>query len=1074
MKHKLIVRLLVTAFLLLGYSIGALAQQNIKGKVTDAESNPLPGVSVYLKGTTIGVVTDNDGNYSLTNRTGSKTIVFSTLGMKECEEIIGNRAIINVVMEEDKNLLEETVVIGYQEVKRKDLMGAVTSVDSKTINSIPAPSFTEALSGKMAGVNVITTEGDPDATVQIKIRGTGSITQDASPLYIVDGFPVKDISDIAAQDIKSVDVLKDAFSTAIYGSRGAYGVVLITTKDSARGRISASYEGYGGIKVMANKDAYEMMTPYQYASSLYEYYMLEGKPESYNVRFGTFEDMQLYKHVNANDWKTRVFGRVGTTMNHNINISGSMGKSRWSASYTRMDEDAIMINSSYVRNNFSFRGYSNPVKNLSFNMSVRYSSVDIEGSGANSINDKGNTAGTGRLVHAMRYAPIPMDYLSVQDDFDVYSKEFGANPLREVQDNDRLRHRENWNVSGAMTWTIIPNLKLKVEGGVNSEESGMSAYFGLSSYFTREQAAILAPNTETQTEYRRGYRNANTLSYNFNNVFKNKRHKLDLLAGQELNYTKVHSTLVVAQGFPDYYDADMARRYMGTASLITSADDYYNENEVMLSFFGRGNYVYDNRYSVSAAFRADGSSKFSAGNYWGIFPSGAVSWTLSNERWLRRARQLNLLKLRYSVGVAGNNRIPAGQIRRRFTSDQTTRLEGMSNLVTPGTVLPNSELKWERTLSHNVGLDFAFFDQRLSGTMEAYHNTSKDLLINYPLSGVGYTSQYRNVAAVLNRGLELSLRGVIIEKKNFGLTVSGNIALNENKVTSLGGIDEIQTVSRIQATGIGWDFLVKEGRPLGEFYGYESDGWYTVDDFDMTVDSRTGLPIWTPKEGTLDASAVLGTSAFRPGSPKFKDKKKDGKIDSDDKVAIGCAMPKITGGFNIATQFYGFDLSAAFSYSLGGQLYNGDRVELTQKSMYRYKNLLASTAPGNAWTNIDWNTGEVITDPEYLKEVNKDAKTWSSATNANYFLSSEYIEDASFLRLNSLTLGYTIPLKITQWAHISNLRVYVTASNLFCLTKYSGFDPEVNCRRHNPLTPGIDYSAYPKSRAVVGGLSVTF
>ena len=1072
---KLFLKILLTT-LLMSLTNAAIGQNTtITGKVTDVDNNPLPGVSVYLKGTTSGTVTNNDGQFTITNRTGSQVLVFSFIGMKEREEVIGNRRTINVVMEDDQNILNETVVIGYQEVQRKDLMGAVTSVDSKAVNSLPSTSFTSALTGKMAGVNVVTTEGEPDADVQIKVRGTGSITQDASPLYIVDGFPVKDISDISAQDIKSVDVLKDAFSTAIYGSRGAYGVVLITTKDSARGRVSVTYDGYGGVKVMARPNTYTMMSPYQYAQSLYETFMLAGTPVSYEARFGSFDDIQLYKTLDANNWRERVFGRVGTTMNHNVNVSGRSDKTNWSASYTRMDEDAIMINSSYVRNNMNFRAWTNPVKNLSFNISVRYSSVDIDGAGANSINDKGNNAGTGRLIHALRYAPVPMDYLSDVENYDVYSIEFGANPVRDVQDNDRKRHRENWTASGAFTWTILPNLRLKIDGGVDSSEYTMSCFYGLSSYFTREKATIQgAPNTENSSEFRRGYRNVNTLSYNFGKIFKDKRHKLDLLAGEEYHFVKAHTTSIVAEGFPDYYNADLARRYQGTAELYASADDYYSENEVMLSFFGRSNYVYDNRYSLSAAFRADASSKFSRENRWGFFPSAAASWTISNERWLRRARQLDLLKIRYSVGLAGNNRIPAGQIHRRFKAVSDTRTFDMVNWVTPGTVLPNPDLKWEKTLSHNLGLDYALLKQRLSGSIEAYHNTSLDLLINYPISGVGYNSQYRNLGTVLNRGLEFSIRAVVVEKRTFGLTLSGNVALNQNRVLSLGELDEIRTESRVQATGIGWDFLVKKNRPLGEFYGYESDGWYGIDDFDFTLNNTSGLPEWHKKEETVDATGILGTNNFRPGAPKFKDQNNDGVIDSEDKVPLGSAMPKVTGGFNITMQFHGFDLTAAFSYSLGAKLYNGDRIDLTQKGQqYRYKNLLESSAPGNAWTNIDWSSGQVITDPELLAEVNQNAKTWNSLSG-NFFLSDEYIEDASFMRLNSLTLGYTVPIGLTQWVHISNLRLYVTASNIFCLTKYSGYDPEVNCRRYNPLTPGIDYSAYPKSRALVGGISVTF
>ena len=1068
-----LVKLLLSAVLVL-CGAEALAQ-TITGKVTDQDKAPLPGVSVYLKGTTNGVMTDASGNYTITNRTGSKTLVFSCVGLKEIEMAIGNRSTINVMMEEDQNILDETVVIGYQQVQRRDLMGAVSSADSKEVSSIPAPNFSSSLAGKLAGVEVKTVEGDPDADVQIRVRGTGSITQDASPLYIVDGFPVNSISDINAQDIKSVDVLKDAFSTAIYGSRGAYGVVLITTKEGSRGRVSVSYDGYGGIKKMANMDAYDLMTPYQFAQSVYENAILWNSLSAYTSRFGTFQDMELYKNIEGNDWRKRLFGRTGTTMNHFINVSGSSDKVRWSASYGRMDEDAIMVYSSFHRNNFSFRTNYNPVKKLAFNFALRYSSTTIEGSGANSVNDKGNNAGTGRMLQAMKYAPIPMNYLQDIEDYDIYSQEFGTNPLRDVVDNDNHRKRENWNFSGSMTWTIIPNLRLKIEGGIDNWQEIQERYYGLSAYFTRQKADIVnKPSTDNSTKYSRTYRNVNTLSYNFAEVFKNdKRHRLDFLLGQEFSYKTVRTETVVAQGFPEFYDAEMCRTHRSSASLISAAGNAYAENEVMLSFFARANYVFDNRYSISGALRADGSSKFAPGHQWGFFPSAAVSWIMSNEPWLKNVKNIDQIKFRYSFGAAGNNRIPSGQVFRLFSSGQDTRVYGMSNRIIAKSQMPNSELQWEKTLSHNIGVDMAFFKQRLSGTIELYHNTSKDLLINFPLSGVGYQTQYRNIGSVLNRGIEASIRAVLLEKKNVGITVSGNVAFNQNRVTDLGGIDEIQTEARIE-TSIGWDYMVKEGDPLGVIYGYQSDGWYLVDDFDMTINSNSGLPSWHLKEGVPDATSVIASGGMRPGSPKFIDQNGDGVIDSQDKVRIGSALPFLTGGFNLSAVVYGIDLNASFNFSMGGKVYNGDKLTITQRTRQgRYRNLMSICAPGTAWTNIDWNTGAVITDPDILTELNQDVKMFAP-TMDNLFLSDYYIEDASFLRFSSLTVGYTIPQSVTQWAHITKLRLYATASNLFCWTNYSGYDPEVDCRRSTPMTPGIDFSAYPKSIGVIAGINLSF
>ena len=1097
-KTSGLVKILLSAlFFLCGAEAFA---QTITGTVVDQDKNPLPGVSVFLKGTTNGVMTDMAGSYSIKNSSGAKTLVFSCLGLKEVEVAIAGRTTINVTMEEDVNLLDETVVIGYQQVQRRDLMGAVASTDNKDIKTIPAPNFSSALTGKLAGVEVKTTEGDPDADVQIRVRGTGSITQDASPLYIVDGFPVNSISDINAQDIKSVDVLKDAFSTAIYGSRGAYGVVLITTNQGARGKVSASYDGYGGIKTMANMDAYDLMTPYQFAQSVYENAMLWNTPTAYTDRFGTFQDMELYKTFEGNDWRKRLFGRTGTTMNHFVSVSGSSDKVRWSASFGRMDEDAIMIYSSYHRNNLSFRTYYNPVKNLEFNFQMRLSSTTIEGAGSNSVNDKGGS-GTGRLLGALKYSPIPMNYLQDIEDYDIYSADFGSNPVRNVIDNDNHRQRENLNIGGSVIWTIIPNMKLKVEGGLDNWQEIQERYYGLSSYYVREKATVKnQPCTDNKTSYSRTYRNVNTLSYNFGEVFTDKRHRLDFLAGQELSFKESRTETVIAEGFPAFYDADMARRYRGSASDITAATLAYAENEVLLSFFGRANYVFDTRYSISAAVRADGSSKFAPGHKWGYFPSAAVSWNISNEPWFKGVQNVDQLKLRYSFGAAGNNRIPSGSVFRQFTTAQETRIYNVNNRISAKTAMPNADLKWETTLSHNVGLDMAFFNQRLSGTVELYHNTNKDLLINFPLSGVGYASQYRNIGSVLNRGVELTLRGVILEKKNFGLTLSGNAAFNQNRVLSLGGLEQIENSSNI-INSLGWDFLVKEGHPLGEIYGYESDGWYLVDDFNMNINSNTGLPSWKLKEGVPDATNVIESNGVRPGSPKFKDQLTepvyktdasgniltdasgdpivdhyvgDGIIDSKDKVRLGSSLPYLTGGFNLSAYLYGFDLSASFNYSVGNCIYNGDKLSLTQRTRDgRYRRLLAICAPGTAWTNVDWSTGEVITDPDLLADMNKDCKMFAPTMN-KFFLSDYYVEDASFLRFNSLTVGYTIPQSITQQIHLTKLRVYATASNLFCLTKYTGYDPEVDCRRTTPLTPGIDYSAYPKSLSIIGGVNLSF
>jgi len=1043
--------------------------QTIRGTVSDSQKQPLQGVTVILKGTTSGTVTDAKGNYTINNKTGAKTLVFSCIGMKDEEVQISGKTTVNATLKEDISYLDEIVVIGYAEQQRKDLMGAVASVDSKTILSTPSNNFTESLSGKMAGVSVVTTEGEPDATIDIKVRGTGSITQDSSPLYIVDGFPVDNISDIAAQDIKSVDVLKDAFSTAIYGSRGAYGVILITTKDGARGRVSLDYDGYYGVRMMSNANAIQVANPYEFAKYSYEMAMLAGSDITYKNVLGNFQDMDLYKNFEGNNWVKRTFGNTGVTYNHSVRVSGSEGKTRWNASYTHYGEDAIMNGSQFKRNNFSFRGTSNPIKALSFSLSARYSNSVVNGTEVNALNDKG-TSTSGRLIHALRYSPIPLDYLEEIED-DEAQNSFGSNPEADVKDNDRKTTKENWNISGNAIWTIIPNLKLKVDGGMDSYSSNQYRFYGLTSYYTRSKATILnKPNTNEVTSLSKTFRNTNTLTYNFNEILK-REHKLDLLLGQEYIYKTGHKETTVAEGFPTFYDSDMARRYRGSAEAITSSQNFYSENEVMLSFFTRANYSYDNRYSISAAFRADGSSKFAASNRWGFFPSVAASWNIANEKWLKKAKNVNQLKIRYSFGAAGNNRIPTGSVRRAFTAWQTTWIQDATNIITPDSSMPNADLKWETTLSHNVGIDFSFFKTRLSGTIEAYNNTTNDLLIKFPITGSGYSSQYRNLGSVLNQGLELSLKGVVIEKRNIGLSLNGNVAYNRNKVLSLGGLEYIQANSGFQSTGTNWDYLVTVNEALGNVYGYVNDGWYVGDDFTWNGNR------WVIKEGVVKAASTV-TYSLRPGVAKYKDISgpegvPDGEINEYDKVKLGNVNPDLIGGFGLSMNFFGFDLNAAFSFGIGGKVLNANKLELTTKGAYSHRNVLSTSTPGSAFTNIDWETGELITDPVRLDQVNENATMWNPY-NTLYVVSSYFLEDRSFLRMNSLSLGYTIPRHLTQRIRMQKFRVYVTASNLFCLSNYSGYDPEVSTRRSTCLTPNVDYSAYPRSLSIVGGLNISF
>ena len=1063
------------SLLILGLFATVLAgAQEVRGVVSDVNGEPLIGVSVFVDGTTLGASTGVDGDYLLNVPDAKgKTLVFSMIGMATKEVVIGNNLTINVILEEDTNFLDETVVIGYATVKRRDLMGSVSSVDNKALTQVPVASVTEALSGKMAGVQVTATEGDPDAEIKIRVRGGGSITQDSSPLYIVDGFPVESISDIPASDIQSIDVLKDAFSTAIYGSRGANGVVLVTTKSGAAGKISVSYNVYWGQKKMANKDAIQVMSPSEFVKLQWELGVLnDDLDDEYIPAYGAWADMDQYASMTSNDWVQQVFGRTGNTMNHNLSVSGNSDKVKWTASYAHLGDKAIMLGSDYKRDNITFKTQYKPVKQLTFDFNARYSRTEVMGAGSNSINDSGSTSGTSaRLKHAVQYTPIPVTGAASDSDLE---EDYGDNapPLQSVADNDRRRIRENWTLNGAVTWHIIDNLNLKVEGGLDNYSQEDNRFYGLTTYYVGNTATIKnQPANLYSNNFRTKYRNTNTLNYNFSEVIKNDKHKLDVLLGQELIITKSNTLSTTVEGFPSFFTSADAWNFMASGTAISS-NNYFNADDKLLSFFGRVNYDYDSRYSVSATLRADGSSKFAAGNQWGIFPSAAASWTISNEPWYEAGDVMDTFKVRYSYGTAGNNNIPTGVSSMTFSANASTWLSNTDTYWTTTkvggkTIMPNPDLTWETTISHNIGLDMSFFKGRINTTLEFYNNTTKDLLIQFPTAGSGYDYQYQNIGSTLNKGFEATFNFVIVEKKNFGLTLGANISINQNEVLSLGGLDRIDSESTWASTELGPDFVVLPGQPLGQMYGYEVVGRYAASDF--THDGKK----WVAKEGVVDASGLVGSNYFGPGSVKLKDQNGDGKIDATDKTVIGNALALGTGGFNLTGYLYGIDFSANFNYVFGNDIYNANKIEFSHSRKFKKRNLLSTMESDKRWTNIDWATGEQITDPAALDALNAGTTMWSPACQ-NAIFTDWAVEDGSFLRLTSATIGYTLPQKWTMKIKMQKLRFYVTGTNLFCLTNYSGYDPEVDTRRATPLTPGVDYAAYPKSIGFVVGANITF
>lgn len=1062
MKRKLLLCSLLILFIGL-----ARAQQTkqISGKVTDKTTKEtIPGVSVMIKGTSTVASTDGNGQYTIAVPTSGTVILQAKyLGYKVLEKTVtGNK--VDFALEEDVSTLNEVVVnVGYGTVRKKDLTGAVSSVSAEVIAAAPVSSAVQAIQGRVAGVNISSTEGSPDADITVRIRGGGSITGDNTPLYIVDGFPVNSISDIAPADIETIDILKDASSTAIYGSRGANGVILITTKNSKDGKTAVSFNAFGGPRELADK--LDVLSPLDYVTWQYERALLANSLADYTKYFGNYQDIDLYGSVVPNDWQDIVFGRTGYTYNQNLNISGGGEKTKYSLSHSFVKDKAIMLNSGFQRQNLNFKLNHKLYDKLTLDFGFRYADVKTEGGGANEQNEKSSS--DSRLKHAMIYPTFPVGDLT---DNDITDPAFNLyNPLDAIRDNDQYIHRKTYNLNGALNYEIIKGLRLRSEVGYDGYKNDQDRYYGRTTYFVINNVpnypglpAVVFTNTT-----RNALRSTNTLNYDFKQLLKND-HSLNVLVGQEYIKTEQEIFSTQINGFPIGFSFDDTRKLSGQGKESKSAK-VFTPDDVLLSAFSRINYDYKGKYLLSATFRADGSSKFLDGNRWGYFPSVAAAWRISAENFMKGTSSwLSDLKLRASYGTAGNNNIPTGQTTQLFQpNDPSTPVytNGFPNFLAPSKTMANPDLKWETTVTQNIGLDFSILNGKINGTAEAYLNKTKDLLILFPVGGTGYDNQYRNLGETQNKGFELSVNWNAIRKTNFDLSVNANISFNRNKVNSLGGLAYYAASSGWASTEIGEDFRVAEGSSIGNIYGYQSDGRYEVSDFRPYNGTA-----WQLNTGVTNSADIIG--ALRPGSMKLKDVNGDGVVNLSDRTIIGNANPLNTGGFSLNSRIFNFDIGAYFNWSYGNDIYNANKIEYTSTSKYSSRNMIDQMATGKRWTNLRPD-GTISNDAAELTAMNANTTLWSPYMS-RYVLSDWAVEDGSFLRLSTLTLGYTLPKSLAKTLKMKSLRIYASAYNVWLWTNYTGFDPEVSTRRRDPLTPGVDYSAYPKSKSYVMGLNVNF
>ena len=1056
-------------FLALGFLAAHAQTLTIIGRVVeDGGNDPLPGVSVMVTKTKQGSITDANGHFSITvsGRT-SVDLLFSFIGYSSQTITASGSKPLLVQLRKEQASIGEVVVVGYTAVQKKDVTGAVSSVGARQIKDVPLSSAAEVLQGRLAGVQVVASEGAPGAELVVRVRGGGSITQDNSPLYIVDGVQVENaLSVIAPQDIASVDVLKDASTTSIYGARGANGVVIITTKSGRAGKTQVTYSGSAGWRELPQ--TMDVLSPYDFV--LWQYERSRGNiadSTSFADTYGTtWDTLQNYKHIQPINWQKEVFGRKAQFQNHNVSMNGGTAATNFNLSLTANKEDGVLLESGLDRKIANFKLDHKISDRVKVGINMRYLDQEIHGAGTTNS----GTRTTNRLRHAINYRPfeIPGSGGGI-DDFDeaYFLASAGAtNPVLLTQAEYREQKTKATYLTGYVSINLVKNLTFRSTFGYDNTSIRQSLFYGKITSTARQYASL--PVASIGDQQNSTFNNSNTLQYTLSKY--KTHHDITVLAGQEMVEYLSGTNYVETRYFPADISAEKALTNMGLGAAPTGSaqplpSSTENPPSRIFSLFGRVSYAYDDKYLATVNLRADRSSKFAPENGTLVFPSASIAWRFSAERFMNNLSWLTDGKLRFGYGAVGNNRIGDLLYRQLYG---VTGQYAFNHSILPGfapSALANPALRWEKNITRNLGLDLAFFDNRLQVTIDAYKNTANDLLLAVQIPPTtGYTTQVQNIGATSNRGIELQISATPVRQKNFAWSTDFNIALNRNRVENLGGPAQITRNSGWQGSDGVDDYLVKVGEPVGLMYGFVTDGFYTLNDFDYNAATAT----YTIKKG-VPVNGVYGTP--QPGMLKWKDLNGDGTITADgDRQVIGNANPKFTGGWNNQFTYKNFDASIFVNFVVGNDIYNANKLEWTDGA---FPNLNMISTMKNRWTNIN-SQGQVVTDPNELAALNANASIWSPVRVQRWWLHSWAIEDGSYLRINNVTLGYTLPKRITARARISSLRVFSTVNNLAVITGYSGYDPDVTARRSDPLTPGVDFAAYPRSRTWVFGVNVTF
>ena len=1066
--HKL--TSLISALVMLFCVTDMFAQGiTVTGRVVDETGEPLIAVTVFEDGkTSNGTMTDIDGNYSLNVSSAKATIVYSCLGFAEVKETVGLRKAINVTLTEEKLSIDaaEVVSVGYGSVTRRDLTGSVSKVDMGEILKAPVTNFDQALTGKVAGVVVTTSDGALGAEANITIRGNNSLTQSSAPLYIIDGFPTESSMATAlnSADIESIDILKDASATAIYGARGANGVIVITTKQGVEGKPKVNFSSSWTVSHIANKA--DLMNGYEFVQLQNEIYSLSGNTNAYIKPSNADEEAGIKSYALEDyldesrwtDWQDNIY-RTSLSQNYNLSISGGSKEAgnRYNVSMSVVDQNGIIVKSNFQRYQGKVNFQQKLGKKVTFDFMANYSRQITNG--VTPTNAQQSSSATGWLIYSVwGYRPVKPksqwdiagDMVDEMIDSDVASSnDYRFNPAMTVRNEYRKTLVDYLNASGGLTWDIIDDLKLKITGGYTMNKRRREEFNGTQTYTGYEGSPSgKGINGGIYWNDKMTWVNDNTLTYTKR---FNRKHNFTFLAGFTLSGEKFD--------YKGTYATQMTTESLGLNGLHTGSYQTvtpWQYDWTMMSGFFRVNYNFKYKYYVTASFRADGSSKFPKNNRWGYFPSAGVSWNINREDWLKDKSWISNAKLRASWGLTGNNRTTTpydfySQIATLPGNPDSYDYVFDGNIVSgyyPSN-MSNDNLKWETTEQFNVGLDFSAFESRIKLTADWYLKNTRDLLLQATIpASSGYTSAMLNVGSMQNMGYEVTLDLVPVQKKNFTWNMNFNIAINRNKVTALTNdqYSLLRSVSWDQRFNAQYPYITQVGKPSGMMYGFIYEGTYKPEEFNA---GGTSL-----KDGIAYMTSV-GQDKVRPGDPKYRDINKDGLIDDNDRTVIGCGQPLHTGGFGNTFNFHGFDLNIFFSWSYGNDVINANRLYFENGSITNTNQLKTYT---NRWT------------PE---NPTSDIPRVGADIASMFVYSSRVVEDASFLRLRNVTLGYTLPRKVLRKMHFDTMRFYVSAENLWTLTNYSGPDPEVSTR-NSVLTPGFDWSAYPRAMGVTAGLSFTF